>query len=479
MRKPLCTLRSRVLVLMCMLLTSIQSHADLWTFQPAVSMDESLTDNVRLAPAGAKESELVTTLTPGVVVQRAGNRLDLTAHYRLQGVFYRDNSTDNRTTNLLDATGTGELLRNRLFVETSASSREQNISNTGAIATDNISLGANRARVVTYSASPYWREQFGSAMDSELRYERNSVNSSGSLDSDNDIYSLDLLSGPAFARLMWEAHVRNEKTSYQTGDITRFRSYNAEAKYLLTEKFAITTLAGYDDNTYSANAGKKNDGARWRAGVIYKPSRRTSIEAGLGRRYFGTDIYLELTHRSRSTQWFYTYFRQPDSTRSILLEQPVFALTDQFGNPATDPLGINQLPPGVNVPVQSTEVIIRERMNGSFNYTYRNVSLDLSVFSENREYQLTDQQDENYGSNMGLTWRMDRVTSSRLGLNYNNNQSSINRGQDFRVIEYSLTRTFGPGLQGSMVLRNVNVDADSGIGTYTQNTVSATINKQF
>ncbi len=462
-----------------MSLAGAQAHADLWTFNPAVSLDESLTDNVRLAPAGAEASELVTTLTPGMLMKRDGKRLDITAHYRLQGVFYRDNSPENRTTNLLDASGTGELLRNRLFLETTATSREQNISNTGALATDNISLGENRARVVTYSASPYWREQFGSTMDTELRYERNTIKSSRSLDSDSDIYSFDLSSGPAFSRLLWEAHARNQKLSYQTGETTRFSSINAEAKYLITEKFAFTTLGGYDDNEYSTNTGLKNDGARWRAGGIYKPSQRTSIEAGLGRRYFGTDVFIEFTHRSRSTQWFFTYVKQPDSTRSILLEQPVFSLADPFGNPVTDPSGINQLPPGVNVPVQSTEVIIRKSMKGSFNYTFRNNSLDLGIFSEDRVYQLTGLKDDSDGANIGWTWNLSRVTSSRLGLNYNSNQFSTNQGQDVRVIEYRLTRSFSQGVEGSILLRNVNVDTDIAIGSYRQNTVSATISKQF
>jgi uncharacterized protein (PEP-CTERM system associated) len=479
MRKPVFTLRLCVTALMLIPVSGIPVQADPWTFRPSVSLDESYTDNIRLAPDGAEESELVTTLTPGLLLEREGRRLDLSALYRLQGVFYRDNSTDNRSTNLLDANATGEILRNRLFIETSATSREQNISNTGAIAADNISLGENRARVVTYSASPYWREQFGSTLDTELRYERNTVKSSRSLDSDNDIFSLDLTSGSAFARLLWEAHASNEKISYQTGDTTRFRTIDAEAKYLLTEKFALTTLAGYDDNDYTTNTGKKNDGARWRAGAVYKPSRRTSVEAGVGRRYFGTDIFVELSHQARRTRWFYTYFRQPDSTRSILLEQPVFALTDLFGNPVADPLGSDQLSPGLNVPVQTAEVILRERMNGSFNYTNRNNSLDLSFFSEDREYQLTGLKDESDGANAGWTWNINRTTRSRLGVNYSTNLSSTNLRQDFRVIEYRLTRTFAREVEAGLVLRNVHVDADSGIGSYTQNTITATLSKQF
>ncbi len=118
-------------------------------------------------------------------------------------------------------------------------------------------------------------------MDAELRYERNAVESSRTFDSVNDIISFDLSSGTVFNRLLWGVHFENEEIDNDGAASTRFRNVTAEAVYLITQKFGLKAVAGYDDNEF-ANSGESIDGPLWRLGGVWRPSRRTSLEATFG-----------------------------------------------------------------------------------------------------------------------------------------------------------------------------------------------------
>ncbi len=122
-----------------MLAIVFNAYADPWTFTPSLSVSEIFTDNVGLAPSGLESSDFITTVTPGISIARESRRLKLDLNYKLQENFYKNHSDENQFINLLDASGTGELLEDRLFLDASASSSQQNITNTGGITLDNTS----------------------------------------------------------------------------------------------------------------------------------------------------------------------------------------------------------------------------------------------------------------------------------------------------------------------------------------------------
>ncbi len=287
-----------------MLLVVPHAHADPWTRTPSLTLIETFTDNVRLEPSGSENSDLITTVTPGISIVRESRRLDLDVNYRLQGIAYKNNSSENQFVNLLDAKGTGELLEDRLFLDASVTSSEQNVTNSGPVALDNTSITDDRANVVTYRVSPYWQERIGNLMDAELRYERNAIESSRTFDSTADIFSFDLSSGPRFSRVLWGLHFENEEIDNKGVGSTRFRNVTAETMYLITDKLAFKAVGGYDDNEF-ANTTGNTSGLLWRVGGVWNPSRRTSLEATFGERFFGTDIFVDASHRTRKTQWLF------------------------------------------------------------------------------------------------------------------------------------------------------------------------------
>jgi uncharacterized protein (PEP-CTERM system associated) len=475
-------IRWRLLLALCAGLAAHTGQAAGWKLTPEISLEESLTDNVRLANvAGDRQTDLISILTPGLTIEHQGRRLDLQMKYQLQGIFYTRNASENRALSLVDAKGTGELLDKHLFVDVGATSSEQNIGNVGAITLDNFSLGDARARVDTYRISPYWRQAIANLLEAELRYERNSVRSSAVLDrdfdSDNDILSLVLASGPEFSRVLWEGRFTDQNINNPSAQSTRFRNAGATLQYRITEKFALKAVGGYDDNEYASN-NADTDGYHWRLGGVYRPSRRTSLEAAAGERYFGRDILIELSHRHRKFQWNLGYNRQPETPRSFLLEQPVFLTMDAFGNPLPGPVAGQQDMLNVNLPGQSAAVFILSRLEGALRYSFRKNSLDVSIYRDTRESEITGLSDKSSSANLAWTHSLNSLTDARLSLLVSENETA-SRNQEFLVIEYGITRSITKDLQAGLTCRYVAVDSNFPGESYQQGSITASIRKQF
>src|SRR5690606_27218294 len=51
----------------------------------------------------------------------------------------------------------------------------------------------------------------------------------------------------------------------------------------------------------------ETDGSSWSAGFGWSPGRRTSIEASMGERFFGSTYSLSARHRTRASNWNVRY----------------------------------------------------------------------------------------------------------------------------------------------------------------------------
>ncbi|MGK0299016.1 MAG: hypothetical protein ACI9XC_002642, partial [Gammaproteobacteria bacterium] len=447
-----------------------------WTVDPIIELDTSITDNIRLE--GSKEGDLVTIVSPGVLIKRQSHRLDLTVNYQLEGIIYKNNSKNNRFINLLDGSVKGEIFKDRIFLDLIASSGEQNVNNSGAIGVDNTSISDTRAKIVTYKVSPYWHEKVGNLLNTDIRYERDSIESSENLDSSSNKFFINIFNGTTFTRLLWRINFKDEKINYPFGVPTKFRNFSAESEYLITQKFSLKARTGYDDNSY-ANRNEDINGFLWRLGSAFRPSRRVSLEVGMGKRYFGTDIFVEMAYRNKRIQSMLSFYREPDTTRSTLLEQQLFPLTDIFGDPIINQQTGEQRRLNVSVPIQSTEVLIRERLEGALIYTLKKHTFNVSVFNENNKYELSRGNEEIFGLALDWLYNINRITEVRLGLDFNKNYTLNGRDQQFRVIEYKLTRLIGSGLNATLSYRHVNVKSNIAAQSYDQNVFAIGVSKYF
>ena len=100
---------SKVLLSLGCLLPLAASAAD-WRITPHLWVSEVYTDNVTLAPKGQRQSDLITRITPGVSVNKTGNRLKVNASYNLETLTYLRDSRRNGVNHQLNASADAEWL---------------------------------------------------------------------------------------------------------------------------------------------------------------------------------------------------------------------------------------------------------------------------------------------------------------------------------------------------------------------------------
>ena len=347
---------SRILVLAALLGTA-PAFAQTWRIVPSISVAETLTDNVSLAPDNRKQSDLITQVSPGVNVQKTSGRLKLNLNYRATGLFYAKNSDQNDIQNYLDAAGTLEAVENWLFVDASANVSQQAFSAFGAqsnLATENIN--ANRAETLTYRVSPYVRGRFGNTADYELRYSL-----SGSKVRGNELgeTTVEEWGGRITGRespmgFGWALGASyNVAHADEARDVSS-RRVNGSLSYRFDPQVRVSALAGWESNNYSTT--NDSSAATYGAQLEWTPTERTRINALAERRPFTNTHQIGITHRTRLTAW---QFSDSKSVTTLPAQLTVAQLGTAFD------LLFNALATRFPDPIQRAAEVDRQlRLNG-------------------------------------------------------------------------------------------------------------------
>ena len=463
-----------------------------WQITPRLSVTETYSDNIRLAPKGQEQQSFVTDISPSISIKGTGARFKLSLDYTLQNLFYHgdvDGSSSN-TNHLLAAAAAAELIEGAVFVDSRASISNQNINITGPQAFDNINDTQNRTEVKTFAISPYWLHSFGSFGSSEVRYTYDVVDyASNSLArSTGNKLNVRFNSGPQFNNLQWGLNYAAEKIDYADNQSTPnvqdtdSQIFTANARYRLNSKFSLVGYGGYENYNFPT-VGSDPSGAWWRVGGAWSPTTRTSLEATAGRRFFGTTYGLNFKHRTRRTTWSLSYAEDVSSARTEALVAtgalPLYNLLicDPRVDPTCQPVGLLILfnPQLVN------ETFVTKRWQGDVSMNTGKSVLTLTSFNDTRISQLNSFNDyRQYG--VGATWNYrlaPRTTSDVSTLWTRSSLASATGADDLWHVRLGLNHQFRPKLFGSINFRHTQRRASDAINDYRENSISATVNMTF
>ncbi|MGD8570573.1 MAG: TIGR03016 family PEP-CTERM system-associated outer membrane protein, partial [Gammaproteobacteria bacterium] len=367
---------------------------------------------------------------------------------------------------------TTDLVSRSLFLDARASYSQQFITPEGTIDLDNLSDIQNRADVLTYSLSPYLRQQYGSTANAEYRVssqrvEYKETTSVEELNSTTNNASIMLESGTAFNQLLWRITYSYNKINYdeQGADSTLQRELLA-LRYRLTPKFAALGNIGYENNDYAQVVGEDPpSGSIWSAGFAWTPSRRTSLEVTAGERYFGSTGSLNFTHRTRRTQWSLQYTEEITSTPELQAE-----LTGEVG-PTGNPL--------FNV-TQTTSVILLERWQFSFSFDTGKTIITTDLYDNQVEFQTTKEQESTLGATLTWRWRFMPRTSAVLNTTwYETEPRGSNRTDTLTDAGVSIERQLSRSVTGSLGYGKLTRNSDVPTAEYERNLISLVIRAQF
>lgn len=434
-----------------------------WRATPSMSVSEIFSDNLNLSE-NSRKSGFVTDISPGISLLGTSALSSFNLNYRLQGLYNAQGSNNLDLNHQLQMSSFYQIIKNRLFVETSSSISQQNISN-AFVAVDNISGNGSRTEAKNFNISPYWTPRFGRFADGlfKVGYSRSSFDNGDNglvspivqnliSDSDSLLRQARLSSGSAFNTVSWGLNYSSQEQNRNSGQDVRFEEYQGNVRYYFSRKFNVFGQAGFTDNSYQTISNNNiNNGFFYTVGGRWNPSLWYSVEVGVGNNkhvtmtlnpssnfnstitYRNKDIGLNtgsswdanLNYQAQKYSIGFTYTQDTTTLQQLLVEQGFF-LRDSFGNltevtNARDLVnqgflaldGSGNLIRGPNFNNSQLvfnpfdlvdDVIVRKRANLNFNYRTGKSEFNATAFNERRSYELRAGEDTAFGVSGGWQW---------------------------------------------------------------------------
>lgn len=490
-----------------------------WRLNPSLSASETFTDNINLSNVD-KKSGFVTEVAPGLAINGSSPWSNFNLNYRLQSLHNAGGRDELDFNHQLNMNSLYQAVRNTLFLQTTSSISQQNISN-AFVAADNISGAGGRVENQNFSISPYWTPRFGQFGNGLFRvgYSRSSFDNTGGsqvanvvpdnfvTDSDTITRQARLSSGSFFSNMNWALNYSSNEQSRAAGQDVRFEQYQGDLRYFLNRKFSVFGIAGFENNDYQTAQNTIQNGFFYTLGGRWNPSRWYSLEVGLGNNkhatlqfnpssnlsstitYRNKDIGLNtgdswdanLRYQFKQANIGFNYNQETTTTQQLLTEQGYF-IRDASGNLSqvintqdliaqgflmvdpSDPTGA-RLIPGPNFNNSRlvsnpfdlvNDVIIRRRGALSFGYQTGKSTYSASIYNERRSYELRAGEDMSYGISGGWQWQVEPRLDFYLRPSWQHNEGQLADNTRYDVA-LGLTRAIPINL-GRPLLMNTRVE---------------------
>ncbi len=465
-----------------------------WRLTPSVGASATYTDNSNQS-ATNPEDALILSVTPGFSLRSSGSRrVQASLQYGLSAVERFGGNESNDLNHNLNAVGKAELVEDFLFIDGNAHISQELISLLGSPA-DADTNSSNRATVGTYSISPYIQKRLGSFANTLVRYTASGAifeNDVAAQSASNSL-TAGLSSGPRFNDVSWGLNYSIRKTQNENAADTTFESASAQLGYALTRKFRVFGTVGEDRNDYPSSTG--TDGSSYSVGFGWSPTRRTSVEASAGERYFGRTLSLSGNHRTRLSQWTVRYSEDVTDTSKTATNYNDFRGAKLNSCPAGTVLPPNAtLADAINAKCDidlffgssiTNGVFISKLLTGGVTWDL-GVRTNLSMtFSDLiREFQLFSQGEDRIRSITGaINYRLSPQTSASTSLslirNSIDNVATGAREDDILSLNLGLNHRFAETLNGALTFRHTQRDSNAANSDYDENSLTATVNMRF
>lgn len=266
-----------------------------YTLTPSIAAEVLGTDNVQQSTTN-RRSELITTLTPGLLLAVDTVRLQGLLNYTPSVQIYGSDASNPQVLQRFNGQFLATIVPDAIFLDVRGSGATQ--SATGGFAPQSTpTLGRNGlVQTIAYQIAPYWMHRFGDVATVQAGYAFQSVQQSfvgggsvvnspsgqgvfGNTGFGNDRFTAHALygvarTGPRFGPLGLEARLLS--TDYDgTGVLQNAyrRSATVEARYFLTRRFALLAEGGYEMQRYAGTPRFELSEPVWSVGtrVVLSP----------------------------------------------------------------------------------------------------------------------------------------------------------------------------------------------------------------
>lgn len=493
------------------ILYSAQSYGIDWSITPTIQMQEIFSDNITLSSKD-KKSAFVTSVSPGVSIIGQSAKHMLNLNYTMQNLYNANGNNGVDIHNQLAFNSQHTFIPDKLFLQTSSSISQQNISNTRTVS-DNISGSGNRSNVSTVSVSPYWTPHFGNYADGVFRLNMSTVTSdanSSQLSGTNNLFSdtltvgesAQLNSGTEFQRVGWNASFNNTKNYRSGGQDVSFQNLSGTIRTYINKYFNVFATAGYSDNSYKSVTNSNSNGFFYTYGARWTPSEHYYIEGGWGNNKYVT-VYIspiqrvswtttyrdnsiglnsgstwstDLRYQSTNSTWTISHNNTTQTTQSFLLDNQY--LTSNVQNTTGQST--------IYFPNLTDDVYVSKTWNAGVSYNTGKSTVGANAFDQKRTSQNSGTTDNVRGVSASWTWQFAPKTSTYLYPSWQQfdrgagTAAASTKSKDNRYdITIGVRQSITQNLTGSLEFRHLNQSSELDTNNYQENRATASLFMRF
>lgn len=492
---------------------SAPARAGEWQITPSLELAEIYSDNIGLARSGREEGEFVTEITPGVSVRGEGARLRAAADYRLQNLFYLDES-EFITNHRFAGSATAELAEDALFLDADGTATQVLLEPEVGFGGGNIAR-ANRTDVYTLRMSPYYVQDLGGFARFLARYTYGITRfEEGVSDSDLSRIGLSLGSGRHFTRFGWNLDYYDQSLDRERaaagvggGDVdSQVATFNA--RYALTERFSLLYRAGDEEHEFEVPISGFENGSYQAGGFAWQIGRHSELQALYGDRYRSAALLWEPTTRTtlnvswrdtevglnvgqawdadlslttRRTRWTLRYLEETSTVQQLAFQNRVFL----YQHPLTGDIAADPLPGYIPVAAfdifdLTNEVFTRKAASFSVGFLTGRTSVITRLFDEERDYLSSGNREEVTGVSTSAQWRFAVRTSLTGGASFARRDPRLSDIEsDYWHVEAGLLRRMSPRSTATLIASHRERDSEASDQDFAENRLELRLVMQF
>jgi len=392
-------------------------------------------DNLNRAPsAGEPFSDFVFQFIPGLSANQIGSHWNSSLSASLQFLNYaRASEADDIFLNL-NANSNGELIDERVFLNTYARWGQGNVDPADFNVT-NENLTSGRTNIATAGIAPSWIQPIGKFAVSEAAANFGIVRFPGDVSGDDplddarrvdtDIINLSwLLQSSATDQFYWAAGYYRDQIEYETDQEDLLRRASLDVGYTITRRIQLVGLIGYEDNFFERQLTSAINGWAWNAGFRWTTSPRNLLEFRFGKRPEIGDVYLfSWTFTGQRLGLNARYDQDYSANARQINEGPSEVLPDDLSGIRPD-------------------AFLRRYFGGGVTYDTQKTTFRFGAFDEHRRYQQGGRE-EIIGINAGISRVMSGSSTLLIDFNWRNQDLLDSRGGDNYGLRIAYSRRVG------------------------------------
>ena len=464
-----------------------------WQFQPYLELIATYTDNLYLLPEGAEVDSYIGQLNPGFSVAKEQGRFRTNTEYRLQSVFFSEDSDFNTIYHQLNSTSTLTLAAENLFVDFDASIDQTVVDPQQSIPISNVVATANLGDVTYANINPYLIEQLGTSQ-SYLRldyvrgigrYDGFGLSTFSRVDDfTQDRAGLYLGTEQQDTGIEWSATYDYQFIDYETVPDYKFERAQLGVGIPITRGFRLLASGGAESDLLISLQEGGLDSDFWEVGFRINAGPNKSLELRTGERFFGSSYFGSFEYEGRRLNAFVIYSEDP--TTSALGGMGGVQIPFSIAGVGDSPDQSVPVDDVLIAPIRS-EVYVSKTLRARIGFTGGRSTAFLAYFDENREFLdettvLEGSQDGQSAITAGVVYALGprtdlEISAARLQYDYADTVTDTNVLQ----ITAGAVRRFGRGLDVRLSYRHAiqETNAVSNFNNYTENAIDITLVKQF